>query len=166
MFEILKDQTKSTPFPLVLAGGFSDRREVYVKYLPFDVCSELIESLASTHEEADTRLVLHVAHYFRRRYQQVIVKANDTDILAMLIHHFKIMTSKCTASNPKLYLKFRDKTFPIHQVVKKIPVAVTNTITFLHCSTGCDTVSFFYSKGQKTFFTTALKLVSWTSWKS
>ncbi|KAK2701984.1 hypothetical protein QYM36_019373 [Artemia franciscana] len=159
IFEIWKDQTENTPFPLVLAGGFSDRREVSVKGLPFDVCSELTESLASTHEEADTRLVLHVTHCFRRDYQQVIVKVNDTDILAMLIQHFEIMTSKCTASDSELYLKLRDKTFPIHQVVKKIPVPVTNTITFLHCFTGCDTVSFFYSKGKKTFFTAALKLV-------
>ncbi|KAK2717139.1 hypothetical protein QYM36_007319 [Artemia franciscana] len=31
IFEIWKNQTEDTPFPLVLAGGFSDRREVYVK---------------------------------------------------------------------------------------------------------------------------------------
>ena len=160
IFEIWKDQTENVHFPLVLAGGFSDRREVYLKGLLFDVCSELTESLASTHEEADTRLVLHLAHCFRRGYQQVIVKANETDILAMLIQHLKILTSKCTASDPELYLKFRDKTFPIHQVVKKVPIAVTNTITFLQCFTGCDTVSFFYSKDKKTFFTAALKLVS------
>ncbi|KAK2717730.1 hypothetical protein QYM36_006498, partial [Artemia franciscana] len=88
-------------------------------------------------------------------YQQVIVKANDTDILAMLIQHFKIMTSKCTASDPGLYLKFKDKTFPIHKAVKKIPIAVT--ITFLHSFTGCDTVRFFCSKGKKTFLTVDLK---------
>ncbi|KAK2722807.1 hypothetical protein QYM36_003116 [Artemia franciscana] len=121
--------------------------------------------LASTHEEADTGLVLHVAHCFRRGHHQVIVKTNDTDILAMLIQHFKIMTYKCTASDPELYLKFRDKTFPIHQLVKKIPVAVINTIFFLYCFTDCDTVSFFYSKGKKTYFTAALKPMSWTSWK-
>ena len=79
------------------------------------------------------------------------MKAIDTDILAMLIQHFQIMTSKCTASDPELYLKFRDKTFPIHQVVKKIPVAVTNTITFLHCFTGCDTVQLLLFKRQKDF---------------
>ncbi|KAK2719970.1 hypothetical protein QYM36_004021 [Artemia franciscana] len=102
IFKIWKNQTENTPFPLGLPGGFSDGREVYVKGLSFDVCSELTESRASTPEEADTRLVLHVAHCFRRGYQQVIVKANDTDILAMLIKHFKIMTSKCTASDPGL----------------------------------------------------------------
>ena len=29
IFEIWKDQTENTAFPLVLAGGFSDRREVW-----------------------------------------------------------------------------------------------------------------------------------------
>ncbi|KAK2707974.1 hypothetical protein QYM36_015602 [Artemia franciscana] len=133
---LIRTQNRKHGLSAVLAGGFTDRSEVYVKGLPFDVFSELTESLASTHEETDTRLVLHVAHCFRRGYQQVIVKANDTEISAMLIQHFKIMTSKCTASDPELYLKFRDKTFPIHIVVKKIPVSVTNTITFLRCFIG------------------------------
>ncbi|KAK2718036.1 hypothetical protein QYM36_006729 [Artemia franciscana] len=114
IFGAWKEETENTPFPLVLAEGFRERREVHVRVLPPNVCSLLAERLAFTHEEADTRVVLHVTECYRRGFPRVIVKAIDTDILAILIQHFRVITSRFNASNPELYLKFRDKNLPVH----------------------------------------------------
>ena len=49
---------------------------------------ELIPELASNQEEADTRLAVHVKHMSDNDlFQNIIVRANDTDVLIILLTH-------------------------------------------------------------------------------
>ncbi|CAG9815474.1 unnamed protein product [Phaedon cochleariae] len=70
-----------------------------------------VSSLAATHEEADTRVVLHAFH---SDADNIVTMARDTDICLLLIHHFDKMTSSKVwmmsgTAEEKKYL-------PIHEI--------------------------------------------------
>ena len=65
---------------IVTFGGFKDELEVWSSKDNID-----ITKLNSTHEEADTRLILHIINC-ERKY--ITVQSKDTDVLVLLISHF------------------------------------------------------------------------------
>ena len=67
----------------MVAGGFEDELEVQSSVGAADV-----NSLRASHEEADTRLVLHA---IQSSCNSVVVSARDTDVLLLLAAHFQRM---------------------------------------------------------------------------
>lgn len=45
-----------------------------------------VDELISNHDEADTKLILHAAHAFQK-YDLIVVRRVDTDVLAIAVHH-------------------------------------------------------------------------------
>lgn len=68
---------------LVVSVGFSNILKVWSS----DNSREDLEELASNHEEADTRIILHARYATVRSYTQVNVLCRDTDILVLLLAH-------------------------------------------------------------------------------
>jgi hypothetical protein len=84
--------------------------------------------LASTQEEADTRIILH-ALYSDKLYQEnsvqgrIVVKSPDTDVLVLIVHYFPKMkntselwlqTGLITSTND--YRRY----IPVHEVCKSL----------------------------------------------
>ena len=53
------------------------------------VFAEDVKDLECTHEEADTRMIFHIAHISNSSIKNVVVQSNDTDIMVLLLHHVK-----------------------------------------------------------------------------
>src|SRR3989442_774798 len=68
---------------IVVVGGFRDELEVKSSKGTTD-----LSYLKSTHEEADTRLVLHAIH---SQFNTVVGSSRDTDVLLILASHFQRM---------------------------------------------------------------------------
>ena len=68
---------------LVINGGFKDTLKVWSS----DTSRQDIRELASDHEEADTRIVLHARDAAARGYKQVNILCRDTDFLVLLLAH-------------------------------------------------------------------------------
>ena len=51
----------------------------------------IIEQLQSDYEEADTLILLHVAHQARPGPKRVIVISPDTDVFVFLVHNLSCM---------------------------------------------------------------------------
>ena len=68
---------------LIVSGGFSDILKVWSS----DKSREDFEGLASNHEEADTRIILHARDATVKGYSQVNVLCRDTDVLVLLLAH-------------------------------------------------------------------------------
>ena len=68
---------------LVINGGFKDTLKVWSS----DTSRQDIRELASDHEEADTRIVLHARDAAARGYKQVNILCRDTDVLVLLLAH-------------------------------------------------------------------------------
>jgi len=67
---------------LVIAGGYPNPQTV--KELLTAVTRE-VEALASSHVEADTRMVLHAVH--SASFPHTIVRCDDTDVLVLLLYY-------------------------------------------------------------------------------
>ncbi|XP_052128446.1 uncharacterized protein LOC127750548 [Frankliniella occidentalis] len=116
---------------VVVAGGFADELKVAAN-------TEMdCASLQSTHEEADTRLILHAVNSAHRR---VVVSARDTDVFVLLVHHFKRMT--CNECYMMAGTAKDRKYVPIHVVAASMSESERNNILIFHALTGCDSNSF------------------------
>ena len=107
--------------------------------------------LPCDHEEADTRLFLHVQH----ARSKAIIKTVDTDVVIIAICCFKDLRIE------RLWIEFgcgsRTRFKPIHQVVSAMPHCdiIAPSLPLFHALTGCDTVPSMLGIGKKK---------AWTCW--
>ncbi|KAK3917997.1 LexA repressor [Frankliniella fusca] len=123
---------------VVVAGGFTD--ELQVNASNGMDCS----SLQSTHEESDTRVILHAVN---SPHSRVVVSARDTDVFVLLLHHFKSM--KCKECFMMAGTAKDRKYVPIHTVCAQMSVNERKNILAFHALTGCDTNSFIAGIGKR-----------------
>eukprot|EP00733_Pompholyxophrys_punicea_P000081 Pompholyxophrys_punicea_v1_NODE_10_length_6905_cov_7.951686.p3 type:complete len:264 gc:universal NODE_10_length_6905_cov_7.951686:3470-2679(-) len=120
--------------------------------LEYDHCTAL-------HEEADTRIVLHVDHFFSTVTSgSVKVRTVDTDVVVILVSHFYKYESALTK---KIWVVLgtgkKVTTYSIHDLFQYLGPQKSLSLPMFHSFTDCDTVSAFNGKGKKTF---------WEIWKA
>ena len=112
------------------------------------------------HEKADTRIFLHfrnaVTAVATGGHKQVIIKANDTDVLVIAVSMFPML---CELGMEKLWVSFGQEGYhrwtPVHHVCQRIGLEKQKCMLFFHAFTGCDVVSAFRGKG---------KTAAWQTW--
>jgi len=103
-----------------------------------------VRELDSSHEEADTRVLLHASHAARSGFKSVVIVAEDTDILVLLLaFNAHISTRLCM----RLSSKGRIRLFSIDTIEARIGLN-GNSLLGLHAFTGCDSVSAFSGMGK------------------
>ena len=125
---------------IVVAGGFKDEREVLSSKTSTDIAQ-----LRATHEEADTRLVLHALNC---PFEVVVVASKDTDVLVMLLARFPNM--QCEHLWMRIGTAKQHKYIPIRETFNNLPRGAAGSLSAFHALTGCDTTSFFVNIGKKT----------------
>lgn len=97
------------------------------------------------HEEADTRLLLHVQH----AKADAIIKTVDTDVVVIAISCFNDLQIG------RLWIEFgvglRKRFIPIHDITSSMPHGdiISTSLPLFHAITGCDTVSSMIGIGKK-----------------
>ena len=114
-----------------------------------------ISNLApSNHEEADTRMVLHLADAAKNGYNKILLRTIDTDVVVLSVAAFAKLEIQ------ELWIAFgTGKNFryiPIHEIAASLDPAKSQALPIFHAYTGCDTVSSFATKGKKS---------AWDTWK-
>ena len=117
---------------IVVAGGYRDELEVKSSTGGTD-----LGPLKSTHEEADTRLVMHAVH---SQFHTVVVSSRDTDVLLLLVSHFQRM--QCQHLWMKSGTSKKRRCIPIDAVFNKLPGGSASSLVAFHALTGCDTTSY------------------------
>ena len=111
-----------------------------------------------THEEADTRIMVHILHAIQQGAKKIIVRTVDTDVLVILIGQFFYLQHLCSLID--LWIAFgvgKNYCFySINHIALYLGERTPNALPMFHAFTGCDTTSFF-RKGKK---------IAWQSWKS
>ena len=100
-----------------------------------------------SHEEADTRLLLHVADMARAGHERIAIRTVDSNVVILanaMLHHLNINELWILFGSGKSY-----RYLPIHLYVAKIGNSKVEALLFFHAITGCDTVSTFHGKGKK-----------------
>ena len=118
----------------------------------------IIEQLRSNHEEADTRMLLHVAYQARHNAKRVIVVSPDTDVFVLLVYHFSHMGVSEVFFKTGRKSTHADLTrfIPIHNVICKLNEEQTNILLSVYALTGCDTCCALFGIGKKKAFKTMM----------
>ena len=93
-----------------------------------------------SHEEADTRILLHVAHCARQGLRKVIIRTVDTDVAVLAIGHFLALRFNELWVSCGVGTHFRQ--IAIHEIVKNVN---EKALMFFHAINGCDTLSIIAS---------------------
>jgi hypothetical protein len=113
--------------------------------------------LASTQEEADTRIILH-ALYSDKLCQEnnvqgrIVVKSPYTDVLVLLVHYFPKMKNTSELWFQTGFItstKDCRRHIPVHELCKSLSCVVCEILPAAHALTGCDTTSSFFGIGKK-----------------
>ena len=111
-----------------------------------DNSEQLIIKLNSEIDEADARLIPHVAYSVNNEFQRIVVLSNDTDVVVLLVHYFQSFKQ----GSLKLWERYGygvHQTFiPVHTLVGKIGPMATSGILAAHVLSGCDFTSRVGSK--------------------
>ena len=94
-----------------------------------------------THEEADTRLLLHAADAARRGYTKVMVRTVDTEVVVIAVAKFQYL------SLSELWIEFgvgkHLKYLPAHDISCSTGEEKSQALLALHAFIGCDQTSSF-----------------------
>jgi hypothetical protein len=107
------------------------------------------------HEEADTRVFIHVNDASRNGMDRVKVVTVDTDVVVIALCVFPLLALS------ELWIEIgtgqHRRWLPIHKYAALLGEETCSAIPFWFSVTGCDTVSMFAGRGKKT---------CWNVWKS
>ncbi|KAL7395390.1 hypothetical protein ABVT39_015644 [Epinephelus coioides] len=102
-----------------------------------------------THEEADSRMLLHVAHAARNGHQKIMIQTVDTDVVVLAG-----AVAQGLQPEDELWLAFgTGKGFQYlaaHEIAAGLGPEKAHALSVFHALTGCDTVSSFAGHGKKT----------------
>ena len=107
-------------------------------------------------EESDSRMLLHVADAMHHGFKCIMIRTNDSDVVAISIFCFPSLTS----INELWIAIGTGKNFrylPIHIMSQQLGPDKCMALPFFHAFTGCDFNSSFYGIGKKT---------AWAGWLS
>ena len=108
----------------------------------------------SNHEEADTRIFLHVRNAAEAN-KEISIRTVDTDIVVIAVSLFQELNID------KLWIEFgtgrRKRWLPVYSYATKLGKNTCKGLRFWYAFIGCDTVSSFCNRGKK---------ISWRIWKS
>lgn len=115
---------------------------------------------ACSHEEADTRMVVHIAHALENGSTKIHVKTVDTDVVVILVGKFHDLTSN---TNAEIWVEFGSgKGFCYHSInsiCESLGEQVSRALPVFHAFSGCDQTSAFCFKGKKSAWQ------AWTAWQ-
>ena len=152
LFDFLSDEVNKTEWP--------ESKGVYITRGTSVVCKGNSQPmLECTHEEADTRVVVHIIHRLTHGYRRIKVRTVDTDIVVILIGKSFYMQQHYPEI--ELWVAFgvgkQFRCIHVNAICNKLGKDVSRSLPVFHAFSRCDTTSCFYGIGKKT----ALK-----AWKS
>ena len=108
-----------------------------------------------SHEEADTRLILHAADAAARGMNRIVIKTVDTDVVVLAVANKQHM--RCE----ELWIAFGSgkhfRYIATHEIAASLGPDKCSALPVFHAISGCDTTSSFAGKAKKT---------AWETWNS
>ena len=134
-------------------------KELFITFGDSVLSSASREDLSSispcSHEEADTRLLLHVLDAARSGHARIAITTNDTDVLVLIVAMYQDIPVN------ELWVSFgvgkHQRYLKVHEISPQFGLEKCRALPMFHAITGCDNVSFFAGRGKKT---------AWDVWKA
>ena len=115
--------------------------------------------LECNHEEADTRIVVHIVHALQQGMKRIEVRTVDTDVIAILAGaYFKLALAYPLADIWVAFGKGKKfRFYSINYICASLGELKARALPVFHALTGCDTTSAFRGKGKKS---------AWQAWQT
>ncbi|KAL8561604.1 hypothetical protein ACOMHN_024839 [Nucella lapillus] len=107
------------------------------------------------HSEADTRILLHLAHAAKQGHTTAFVRTVDSDVVVLTIRFFESLGLSELWVGFGTGKNYRD--IPVHTIYSDLGPSKSLALPLFHSLTGCDTTSQFLGCGKKT---------AWAEWTS
>ena len=128
------------------------------KYSTFDIA----DLSCSKHEEADTRIMAHLAYCLKVcGHERAVIYATDTDITLLSMYYLVFLSEL-----KELWIQRDDRYIPLHALVKSLcdnsvkdPRELSATLLSTYVLSGCDTVSYPYGRGKGRAAKLALNMI-------
>ena len=133
---------------IVLAGGFKNASSV--KMTTRAGVSNL-PNLFSSHEEADTRMLLHAVH-LSSTCERITVRCDDTDVLVLLLYYVSmgmLGTSVYMYTGHNTTTRDRRRYIPVCSIADRVGKDLCQNLPAAHALTGCDTTNSFFKIGKR-----------------
>ena len=160
----LQDNTNKKEFFALLTNRvadfqFPEDKEIYITSDEYVISSEGPSDIQRCdHEEADTRIAVHVLHALNKGYNRVFIRTVDTDVVVILIG----LSPDFIAMHPSTSIwiglgmgKYLQN-INVHAICASFGPETFRTLPIFHSFTGCDSNSCFFDKGKKS---------AWEAWK-
>ena len=109
--------------------------------------SEMSNLAPCTHEEADTRLMIHALDASLRGHRRIKIITNDTDVIVLAL------SVVSTLPVDEFWITYGSgknvQHMPAHVVASSLGPSKSSALPMFHALTGSDTVSFFRNYGKK-----------------
>ena len=109
-----------------------------------------------SHEEADSRIMVHVSHAVAHGHRRIQIRTVDTDIVVLAV-----MVVKKLPLLDELWIAFGTgknyRYIPAHEIAASLDPQKALVLPVFHALTGCDTVSGIVGHGKKS---------NWATWNS
>ena len=141
LFNLLSDNVTAETFPgvVVMTRGKELR------------CSEVVNEQGlspCTHEEADTRMLLHAADGAKQGFKRILVRTVDTDVVVLAVSTAnKLACEQLIVSfGTGKTSRYLDATL----MARQLGSVKCDALPAFHALTGCDTTSGFAGRGKRT----------------
>lgn len=134
----LSDNPPDGDKEMVVGGGFDEIDKVTSS------SGRDVTNLHATHEEADTRIILHAKDACNKGFQRTIVVCQDTDVLVLLTSCVKDLSKEVWMKTGKAK---QPNYIAIHDI--QLNDDIRNNLLAFHAISGCDTTSQFAGIGKK-----------------
>ena len=100
------------------------------------------------HEEADTRMLVHVEHSLVSGAQTIGINSQDTDVLIIVLGFFHQLQARYNFNDIVIDFGLTNR-YSVSTIAEKLGTTVCQALPFFHALTGCDTTSAFKNIGKK-----------------
>lgn len=111
------------------------------------------------HEEADTRVVVHILHALEHGERTVLMRTVDTDVVVILVGTFHNLAAVQPLLN--IWVAFGTgknyRFYSINAICSSLGEPQSRELPVFHAFSGCDTTSAFNGKGKKS---------AWQAWQA
>lgn len=122
------------------------------KVITVPVLHDVTRLSPCSHEEADTRLILHAAHAAQGGVKRLLIRSVDTDVVVLAVAFRQHIACD------ELWIAFGTgkhfRYIAVHEIADTLGPLKSAALPVFHAITGCDTTSSFAGKGKKTAWDT------------
>lgn len=135
LFHLLSEQLIHTDEAVLVDKEIRSTHEESV--LSYGSDGQLSNIMPCTHEEADTRILLHVHDASLCGYTRIMIRTIDTDVVVLALSIFPWIAAD------ELWVAFgvgkHFRYLPIHDIATKLGIDRCKALPLFHAMTGCDT---------------------------